>query len=106
MARARGARPLGGRPQDLFTLRPVARAQFVGLQRIEEAQRLLRIAANVQTIDRDMLDHIVGVDDEGGAIGDTSIGSDDAERVGEILLVVGDPREISAASRSSDLRHA
>src|SRR3546814_4676793 len=42
-----------------------------------------------------MLDHIVRIDDEGGAISDACILGDDAKRVGEFLLVVGDPGEIA-----------
>jgi hypothetical protein len=39
-------RPLCRRPQDLLALVPIAWAEFVGLQCIQHAQHLRRIAAN------------------------------------------------------------
>ena len=47
-------------PTDL----PVARAELVGLQTVEDAQHFFGIAADVQVIDRYVLNHIVGIDDE------------------------------------------
>src|SRR2546422_2817918 len=44
--------------------RPVAGAQLVGLQSIEHAQHFLGAAADIEVVDRDVLDHVVGVDDE------------------------------------------
>src|SRR3546814_4484487 len=83
---------------------PVAVAQFVRLKRIEHAKRFLRVAALVETVHRHMLDHIVRIDDEGGAISDACILGDDAKRVGEFLLVVGDPGEIRSEEHTSELQ--
>src|ERR1700741_3522890 len=85
---------LSRRAQQLFTLTPVARAQRVGLERIENTKRLLRVAADVQAIDRDVLDHVVGVDDEGRSESDSLLLGEDSESLGELLLVVGDPRKV------------
>ena len=41
-----------------------------------------------------MLDDVVGVDDEGRAEGDALVPRQDAQSLGELLLVVGDPREV------------
>src|SRR3546814_8546263 len=70
--------------QNFLALLPVAGAQFVRLKRIEHAKRFLRVAALVETVHRHMLDHIVRIDDEGGAISDACILGDDAKRVGEL----------------------
>src|SRR5690606_24104089 len=80
--------------QDLVASLPVARAQLVRLQRVENAQRLGRVAADIEAVHRDMLDDIVGIDDEGRAEGDALAGIENAERARELLLVVGDPREV------------
>src|SRR3546814_2720394 len=69
--------------QNFLALLPVAGAQFVRLKRIGHAKRFLRVAALVETVHRHMLDHIVRIDDEGGAISDAFILGDDAKRVGE-----------------------
>ena len=58
---------LSRRAQHLFTLRPIARAKLVRLERVEDPQRLLRVAAHVQAVDRHVLDDVVGIDDEGCA---------------------------------------
>src|SRR5688572_15755665 len=84
----------GGGPQNLFALMPVAWAQLVGLQRVEDAQRLLRIAALVEAVDRHMLDHVMRIDDEGSAQANAGVLVENAERTGELMLVVRDPREI------------
>src|SRR5437763_1966913 len=84
---------LGGGTEHFLTLGPVAGAELVGLQRVEDSKRLLRVAADIEAVDRDVLDDVVGIDDEGGAIGDALIRSDDAERVRQLLLVVGNPGE-------------
>ena len=87
-------RGLGGRLQDFLAFLPVAGAELVGLQRIEDAQLLLRVTADIEAVDRDVLDHIVRIDDEGGAIGDALFRMKDAERVGQLLRIVGNPGEI------------
>src|SRR5687768_2485177 len=84
--------PLGGLSgwsQRLLTFLPVARAKLVRLKGIEDTERFLRVAPDIEAVDRHMLDDIVGIDDEGGAIGDACVRSDDAERVGQFLLIVG-----------------
>src|SRR5207247_949859 len=43
---------------------PVAGAQLVGLQAVEDAQHFVRVAADVQVVDAHVLDRVVGVDDE------------------------------------------
>src|SRR5688500_10990632 len=53
--------------QRVLALLPVAGAELVGLQRVEHAQDLLRVAADVQAVDRDELDDTVRVDQEGRA---------------------------------------
>jgi len=85
---------LRSRPKRLLAFLPVAGAQLVRLERIQNAKRLLRVAADIEAVDGHVLDHIVGIDDEGGAIGDARIRGDDPESVGELLLVVRDPREV------------
>src|SRR3546814_18863244 len=50
---------------DLFALLPVAGAEFVRLQRVEDAQRLLRVPSDVQVVDRDVADTAFRIDDEG-----------------------------------------
>src|SRR2546426_12673062 len=44
--------------------RPVAGAQLVGLQSIEHAQHFLGAAADIEVVDRNVLDDAVGVVDE------------------------------------------
>ena len=78
---------LGGGPQHLVAFAPVAGAKFVGLQRVENTQRLGRVAADVESVDRDVLDDVVRIDDEGGAEGDPLFGRQDAERFGVAEIV-------------------
>src|SRR4051794_20280888 len=54
-----------GRAERRLALVPVARAQLVGLQRIEHAQHLGRVATDGQIVDRREPDHALGIDDEG-----------------------------------------
>src|SRR3982751_6283647 len=61
------------RLQHLFARRPVARAELVRLESVEHAESLRRVAADVEAVDRDVLDHIVRIDDEGRAEGDAFI---------------------------------
>src|SRR5262245_8486087 len=69
--------------------RAVARAQLVGLQAVEDAQHLVRIAANVQVVHRHVLDHVVRVDDEGRAQRDAGLRIAHAELVDQRALDVG-----------------
>ena len=87
---------LGCRPKHVLAFAPVAGAEFVGLQRVENAQRLGRVAADVEAVDRDMLDHIIRIDDEGRAERDMLVLVQDPERLGELAASVGDPREVRA----------
>ena len=90
-------RGLGGikpRAEHLFAGRPVAGAQLVGLQRVEDAQRLRRVAADVEAVDGDVLDDVVRIDDERGAEGDMLVAVEDAERLGQLRAIVRDPGEI------------
>jgi hypothetical protein len=56
--------------QNSFALLPVAGAQFVRPQRIEYAQHFIGIAAHVEVGHHDKADHVVGINDEGRALGD------------------------------------
>src|SRR5690606_5481721 len=69
--------------QRFLALLPVARAQFVGLQRVEHAQYFLRIAADAAISDVREADHALRIDQEGRALGDALL-VHDAERLGQI----------------------
>ena len=84
----------GGRLQDLLTRRPVAGTQLVRLQRVEDPKRLSRVTSHIQAVNGDMLDHVVGIDDERRSKRHAFILVEDAERSSELLLVIGDPREV------------
>ena len=58
----------------LFTLVPVAWRQFARLQRIQNAQNLLRIAADRQVRHVDEANDSLGVNDEGSALADSRLG--------------------------------
>src|SRR5690606_32137790 len=47
--------------------RTIAGAKLIRLQGVENAQRVLRIAADAEIVDVNVLDDVVRVDDEGGA---------------------------------------
>ena len=70
-------RPLSGRPQHLLALAPVARAKFVGLQRIQHPQCFSGVTADIETIHRNMLDHIVRINIKSGAKGYALFGKKD-----------------------------
>src|SRR5215469_1720924 len=79
---------MSGRLQGLFALLPVARAELVGLQRIEHAQHFLGAAADAQVGDVDEADDALRVDDVSGALRDTGPGVEDAERTRQLALDV------------------
>src|SRR5665213_1730116 len=67
---------ISGCLEGVLPLLPVARAQLVGLQRIEYTQHFRRVAAYRKIGDVDETDHTLRVDHEGGALGilDTEAG--------------------------------
>src|SRR5216684_5384321 len=79
--------------QDVVALLPVAGAELVGLQRIEHAQHFLRVAADREVVHRHEADDAIGIDDEGGAEANAFSLVEDAERLGELALEVGQHRE-------------
>ena len=102
---------LSGRLENLFARVPVARAKLVGLKGVEHAQGLLRVPADIEAVDRHVLDDVVGIDDERRAIGDMLFGIEDPELGRQFLAVVGDPGEIGlrqfivgTAPRKVDMR--
>src|SRR5579859_1024455 len=78
----------GGRAQNLFALLPVAGAQLPGLEGVEQAQRLVGVAADIEAVDRDVLDRALWVDDEGRAQRHARLGIEDAERGRQLPLHV------------------
>src|SRR5579875_29747 len=77
--------PMRGAESDLqsgFALRPVAGAQLVGLQSVEHAQHLLRIATHGKIRHVDEADHVVRVDEEGGALRHAGVDVEDAQLPG------------------------
>src|SRR5579859_8084762 len=79
------------RLQRLAADRAVARAQLVGLQRIEDTQHFLDIAADREVVDAGEADDAVRIDDEGRAQGDTLIGVEHAASLRQLALDVGQP---------------
>lgn len=73
-------------------LLPVAGAQLVRLESIEDAQHLVDVAADGTCGDGDELDLVVGVNDEGRAVGN-SISVEHAGRFSEFTLEVREDRE-------------
>src|SRR5690606_37182104 len=69
-----------GGAQRLLALLPIARAELVGLQRIEDAQDLVDVTADVHVGDHREADDVVRVDDEGRALGHAFFVVEDAER--------------------------
>src|SRR5688572_13867802 len=74
--------------------RAVARAELVRLQAVEDAQDFLGVAADVQVVDRDVLDHVVRVDDERRPQGNTfllvahaQLVDERARRIGELVMI-------------------
>ncbi len=71
---------------------PVARAQLVGLQRVEHPQHLGDVAADRTGGHHDELDLVVRVHDEGGPLRDT-VGAEHAAGGGQLTLDVAEHRE-------------
>src|SRR6266404_354715 len=76
-----------------FALLPVARAQFIGLKRIQHAQDFLRIASDRTGGDIRELNHAVGVHEKSSALGDTFNGIDDSKLLAQVAFDVGEHRE-------------
>src|SRR5205809_2927308 len=76
-----------------LTLLPVARAELVGLQAIEDAQHLGDAAAHRQVVDAHPADHALGVHDEGGPQRDPLLLVQDAERARQLAAGVGEHGE-------------
>src|SRR5690606_38059271 len=81
-------RCLGG--QGVAADRAVAGAQFVGLQGVDDAQRVFRRTADVQVGDIDVLDDVVRIDDEGRAQGHAFFFVQHAQGAGQLAAVVGE----------------
>src|SRR3954470_132980 len=82
-----------GRLKRVLALLPVAGAQLVGLQGVQNAQDFLRVAADRQVIDRSEADDALGIDDEGGAECHAFGLVEDAELGAQLALDVGQHRE-------------
>src|SRR3984957_8276017 len=84
-------RPTGksGRHQRLFTLLPIARAQFVRLQPIQPSQYFLRIAADAAFRHVRKTDDAVRIDEERRALRHALFRIENAERAGKALRGVG-----------------
>src|ERR1700722_5253174 len=78
-------RPTGksGRHQRLFTLLPIARAEFVCLQRIQHSQYFLRIAADAAFRHVRETDDAVRIDEERRTLSHTFFAIEDAQRAGK-----------------------
>src|SRR5215471_4801580 len=83
---------LGGL-EDVLAPLPVAGAELVGLQGIEDAQHFRRIATDGKVVHRHEADDAVGIDDEGGAQAHALGLVENAERLGQLALDVGQHRE-------------
>src|SRR5665213_1730117 len=70
---------IAGCLESVLPLLPVARAQLVGLQRIEYTQHFRRVAAYRKIGDVDETDHTLRVDHEGGALGDAGLGVENTQ---------------------------
>src|SRR5918993_84652 len=70
--------------------RAVAGAELVGLQAVEDAQHLFRVAADVEVVHAHVLYRAFRVDDEGGAQGDAFIAVAHAELIDERALRVAE----------------
>lgn len=78
-----------GEFERLAANRAVARAKRVRLQSVEQAQGVLRVMANVQVGDADVLDDIVRINDAGRATGNAGAFFPHAEAVNERTVGVG-----------------
>src|SRR5262245_51706533 len=66
----RSIRLVSRRFERVLAFLPVAGAELVGLQGVEDAQDFLRVPADAQVVDRGEADDALGIDDEGCAQGD------------------------------------
>src|SRR3954454_1221692 len=76
--------------EGFFALLPVAGAELVGLQGIEDTKDFERIASDGEIVDGNEADNVVRIDDEGGALCHTFLGIEDAEGDKEFTLDVGE----------------
>src|SRR5690606_23776839 len=74
--------------QGLLARLPVARAKLIRLQRVEHAQDLVDVAADVHVGDRNEADDALRIDDEGRALRDAFL-VENAERGAQVLAKVG-----------------
>src|ERR1700761_7295299 len=86
-----------GRLERVAADNAVARAELVGLQRVEHAEHFLRVAADREVVDRSPADDALGIDDEGGAERDAGLLVEDAELGRELALDVRQPGERALA---------
>src|ERR1700754_1145382 len=78
--------------QGRVALAPVAGAQLVGLQSVQDPQHLVHVTPHGSCGRRDELDLVVRVDDEGDAVGDAAVVEDSGSQR-EFALDVGEHRE-------------
>ena len=67
--------------QCFLALLPVARTEFVGLQRVEHAKNFIDITAYAQVVDGYVTNDIIGIHDKSGALANTFVRIEDAELV-------------------------
>ena len=76
-----------------LALLPIARAELIGLQGVEHAQHFINVAADGEIGNHNETNDAFRVNDISGALGDTGVGVEDAERGGEFALDVGEHGE-------------
>jgi hypothetical protein len=74
--------------EHFLALVPVAGAKLVGLQGIENAQDFLGIAAHGKIVDGNEPNHIIGIDDESGALGHAFGGIEAAPQLVLVLPII------------------
>src|ERR1700733_1291111 len=84
---------MSGRLQRRVALLPVARAELIGLQRIEHAQNFIWTAADVEVGHVHEADDALRIDDVGRPLRNTGFGIEDPERVRQLALDVREHRE-------------
>src|SRR3974390_3060810 len=68
----------------VLALLPVARAKLVGLQRVDDPQYFLGVAADAEVGHVDEANHALGIDDVSRALRHSGLGIEDAERGREL----------------------
>jgi len=68
----------------------VARAELIGLQAVEHPERVLRVAADIEVVDVDVLDHVVGIDHEGRTVGNALFRIANAEAIDQRAIGIGE----------------